>query len=149
MASDAPRSTWSHWGSEKALDQRVAVLPSVAALAGYAALSVEDAVVGMPWDSRAAACARPAVPAANIRASARTAITALMPRRRLRRVPSRQWRSLPARAWDRAPARMISPMPSPSTSSPPRGALDACLLYTSDAADDLLCVDLGGRRIIK
>src|SRR5450756_3215049 len=26
---------------------------------------------------------------------------------------------------------------------------DLCLLYTSDAADDLLCVDLGGRRIIK
>ncbi len=24
-----------------------------------------------------------------------------------------------------------------------------CLLYTSDAADDLLCADLGGRRIIK
>src|SRR5450756_3183853 len=45
--------------------------------------------------------------------------------------------------------------------SPPRmtsGSVDAapssrpflcCLLYTSDAADDLLCVDLGGRRIIK
>src|SRR5665213_840844 len=31
-----------------------------------------------------------------------------------------------------------------------RGALlGICLLYTSDAADDLLCVDLGGRRIIK
>eukprot|EP00657_Telonema_sp_P-1_P004424 TRINITY_DN20236_c0_g1_i1.p1 TRINITY_DN20236_c0_g1~~TRINITY_DN20236_c0_g1_i1.p1 ORF type:complete len:123 (-),score=51.27 TRINITY_DN20236_c0_g1_i1:47-415(-) len=27
--------------------------------------------------------------------------------------------------------------------------LNTCLLYTSDAADDLLCVDLGGRRIIK
>ena len=27
--------------------------------------------------------------------------------------------------------------------------LKNCLLYTSDAADDLLCVDLGGRRIIK
>ena len=27
--------------------------------------------------------------------------------------------------------------------------MDVCLLYTSDAADDLLCVDLGGRRIIK
>ena len=27
--------------------------------------------------------------------------------------------------------------------------LSSCLLYTSDAADDLLCVDLGGRRIIK
>ena len=25
----------------------------------------------------------------------------------------------------------------------------ACLLYTSDAADDLLCVDPGGRRRIK
>ena len=25
---------------------------------------------------------------------------------------------------------------------------NGCLLYTSDAADDLLCVDLGGRRII-
>ena len=24
-----------------------------------------------------------------------------------------------------------------------------CLLYTSDAADDIACVDLGGRRIIK
>ena len=23
-----------------------------------------------------------------------------------------------------------------------------CLLYTSDAADDLLCVDLGGRRLL-
>eukprot|EP00657_Telonema_sp_P-1_P005038 TRINITY_DN22149_c0_g1_i2.p1 TRINITY_DN22149_c0_g1~~TRINITY_DN22149_c0_g1_i2.p1 ORF type:complete len:513 (-),score=101.60 TRINITY_DN22149_c0_g1_i2:44-1582(-) len=27
--------------------------------------------------------------------------------------------------------------------------MNDCLLYTSDAADDLLCVDLGGRRIIK
>src|SRR5680860_546812 len=27
-------------------------------------------------------------------------------------------------------------------------AVQSCLLYTSDAADDLLCVDLGGRRII-
>src|SRR5680860_1905827 len=29
------------------------------------------------------------------------------------------------------------------------GVAGGCLLYTSDAADDLLCVDLGGRRIIK
>ena len=29
------------------------------------------------------------------------------------------------------------------------GVIMVCLLYTSDAADDLLCVDLGGRRIIK
>ena len=29
------------------------------------------------------------------------------------------------------------------------GQRDVCLLYTSDAADDLLCVDLGGRRIIQ
>ena len=26
---------------------------------------------------------------------------------------------------------------------------NCCLLYTSDAADDLLCVDFGGRRLIK
>ena len=35
--------------------------------------------------------------------------------------------------------------------NPPSAAVAAtrtCLLYTSDAADDLLCVDLGGRRII-
>src|SRR5450756_913127 len=36
---------------------------------------------------------------------------------------------------------------SRSRSSPT--AARTCLLYTSDAADDLLCVDLGGRRIIK
>ena len=30
-----------------------------------------------------------------------------------------------------------------------KSILSICLLYTSDAADDLLCVDLGGRRIIK
>ena len=29
------------------------------------------------------------------------------------------------------------------------GHPQTCLLYTSDAADDLLCVDLGGSRIIK
>ena len=27
--------------------------------------------------------------------------------------------------------------------------VQSCLLYTSDAADDMQCVDLGGRRIIK
>ena len=32
---------------------------------------------------------------------------------------------------------------------PFRALYENCLLYTSDAADDLLCVDLGGRRIIK
>src|SRR5450756_1058465 len=31
----------------------------------------------------------------------------------------------------------------------PQRSVNPCLLYTSDAADDLLCVDLGGRRIIK
>ena len=34
--------------------------------------------------------------------------------------------------------------------SPPNSNLmTPCLLYTSDAADDMQCVDLGGRRIIK
>ena len=31
----------------------------------------------------------------------------------------------------------------------PASASQVCLLYTSDAADDMQCVDLGGRRIIK
>eukprot|EP00825_Cyclidium_porcatum_P051268 TRINITY_DN9388_c0_g1_i2.p1 TRINITY_DN9388_c0_g1~~TRINITY_DN9388_c0_g1_i2.p1 ORF type:complete len:206 (+),score=30.72 TRINITY_DN9388_c0_g1_i2:46-663(+) len=30
-----------------------------------------------------------------------------------------------------------------------QGLMQSCLLYTSDAADDMQCVDLGGRRIIK
>ena len=36
-----------------------------------------------------------------------------------------------------------------SAALPARSRVTTCLLYTSDAADDLLCVDLGGRRIIK
>ena len=43
-----PRSTSSHCGSEKALDQRVPVLPSVAFAAGNVAFSRDDAVVGRP-----------------------------------------------------------------------------------------------------
>src|SRR5659263_788719 len=47
--------------------------------------------------------------------------------------------------------------PTPAVSDQAAGSAPAgerplrapgCLLYTSDAADDLLCVDLGGRRII-
>src|SRR5450756_2993549 len=34
---------------------------------------------------------------------------------------------------------------SRSTSAHVASGLRSCLLYTSDAADDLLCVDLGGR----
>ena len=30
----------------------------------------------------------------------------------------------------------------------PDHQIQTCLLYTSDAADDLLCVDLGGRRVL-
>ena len=46
MLREEPRSTCSHCGSENALDQRVPVLPSTAFDAGYAALSVDDAVAG-------------------------------------------------------------------------------------------------------
>ena len=47
-----------------------------------------------------------------------------------------------------------SPIISPRNRTMMRSLSDmtscnSCLLYTSDAADDLLCVDLGGRRIIK
>src|SRR5215831_8379011 len=53
-----PRSTCSHCGSAKALDQRVPVLPSTALDAGKLAFSSDEAVAGRPCDSSvAAACA--------------------------------------------------------------------------------------------
>src|ERR1700761_6337488 len=51
----APRSTCSHWGSLKALDQRVPASPSTAEEAGKATLSVDDAVAGLPCESRVVA----------------------------------------------------------------------------------------------
>src|SRR5680860_1872037 len=52
-----------------------------------------------------------------------------------------------------SPARDIGSVPREVWSCryphPLQRILPPCLLYTSDAADDLLCVDLGGRRIIK
>src|SRR5450756_3149392 len=50
--------------------------------------------------------------------------------------------------WSVCPAAAV---PSFRFASPANRALRSppCLLYTSDAADDLLCVDLGGRRLIK
>mgnify|MGYP003685661935 CR=1 FL=1 len=48
---------------------------------------------------------------------------------------------------------LASPNPRPSAQARNDTAvfllLLFCLLYTSDAADDMQCVDLGGRRIIK
>ena len=43
-------------------------------------------------------------------------------------------------------ANKFSDMKSPEEDMVKR---DYCLLYTSDAADELLCVDLGGRGVIK
>src|SRR5450756_2903661 len=43
-------------------------------------------------------------------------------------------------------ARLDRSDPSPPHRPGRRGRCNTCLLYTSDAADDLLCVDLGGRR---
>src|SRR5680860_1220614 len=49
-----------------------------------------------------------------------------------------------------SPAAPAAAPVAPSVPTPlPTEQSSACLLYTSDAADDLLCVDLGGRRIIK
>ncbi len=79
----APRSTCSHCGSEKALDQRVPVLPSTAFDAGYAALSVDDAVAGCPWDSSVdAAAARPGGPATSSKALARASASPMIEIRR-------------------------------------------------------------------
>jgi hypothetical protein len=53
MVCDEPRSTWIHCGSLNALDQRVAALPSTAALAGVSADSELDAVAVRPWAASA------------------------------------------------------------------------------------------------
>src|SRR5260370_37026396 len=54
MAMLAPRSTWSHCGSLKALDQRVPASPSAAFAAAVPAFSVDEAVVGRPSATLAA-----------------------------------------------------------------------------------------------
>src|SRR5450756_2967747 len=45
-------------------------------------------------------------------------------------------------------ARQRLPSAHPAGPAVGHALFQTCLLYTSDAADDLLCVDLGGRRII-
>src|SRR5450756_1267675 len=59
--------------------------------------------------------------------------------KRKRRRPGVTWTTLPI------PDGAIKTSPTGDAAQ----RLGRCLLYTSDAADDLLCVDLGGRRIIK
>src|SRR6266851_5137817 len=72
----APRSTCSHCGSANALDQRVLGFPSTAFAAGNVAFSVDDAVAGLPCDSRVdAALARPDGPATKARAARRASTT--------------------------------------------------------------------------
>ena len=53
------------------------------------------------------------------------------------------WRALVAEKF-----RELLALPEFAAEQPAPKMLWACLLYTSDAADDLLCVDLGGCRII-
>ena len=57
-----------------------------------------------------------------------------------------------AQAEDEIPHDGLSALPRDGFGHPEAvngGDDESCLLYTSDAADDLLCGDLGGRRIIK
>src|ERR1700722_1497785 len=84
-----PRSTSSHWGSEKALDQRVDRLPSVALEAGQLGPCIDDAVVG--WCNarfvvpHEAAAALPApIVAADRSAAATLSVAMTMPATRQR-----------------------------------------------------------------
>src|SRR5215475_3400841 len=81
----APRSTSSHCGSLKALDQRVPVLPSTALDAGNVAFSVDDAVAVLPCESSAgAALAVSAVAARKVAARLMASTVAARARRRAR-----------------------------------------------------------------
>src|SRR4051794_6108096 len=83
MLAVAPRSTWIHCGSLKALDQRVPAVPSVASVAALGAFSAGEAVVGLPCDSRGpAALAEPMVTAMYPASMAATASTLTSRRRR-------------------------------------------------------------------
>ena len=55
----------------------------------------------------------------------------------------------PCRKWPGGVWKIQPPCTNRATLSRQSSSAWICLLYTSDAADDLLCVDLGGRRIIK
>src|SRR5665213_1916792 len=52
-----------------------------------------------------------------------------------------------AHAWKDREAAISDALNASSRQGRPVAIVGTCLLYTSDAADDLLCVDLGGRRI--
>src|SRR5450756_1917859 len=54
-----------------------------------------------------------------------------------------------ASQWAASASRPATSPEIPAENRPLPECRSSCLLYTSDAADDLLCVDLGGRRIIK
>ena len=77
IEAEAPRSTWIHCGSLNALDHRVVAFPSTALAAGSVAFSVDEAVAGLPWDSRvvAAWAERAEVATRTPATSARTAVT--------------------------------------------------------------------------
>src|ERR1700751_6066293 len=77
MVACAPRSTCNHCGSLYALDHRVPVLPSTAALAGVPAFSVDEAVAGLPWDSRVGAAPAGTVAATTANPATRTAAIAM------------------------------------------------------------------------
>src|SRR5659263_672927 len=78
----------------------------------------------------------------------------LGPARRGRGRDRREPAPPPSAPGRRLPGCSVARARGPCPGAPPgdrrsRAGTPTCLLYTSDAADDLLCVDLGGRRIIK
>src|SRR5450756_1776778 len=90
---------------------------------------------------------RPSLATSAIDTAVRTSATAIDHVNELRKMTSDSRAPARGPTAKKAPVR-AAPITLSERMNSTRETPYDCLLYTSDAADDLLCVDLGGRRII-
>src|SRR5659263_776370 len=121
--------------------------PQSANTAVTPALSTESLAARSPARSRRSPSVLSAM---NTAPDVRNSVAVTTPPSRVNGVRSEK--NPPVSWWDASPSAPATASGATTTPSRPTTSISmpwTCLLYTSDAADDLLCVDLGGRRIIK